>query len=84
MTNAAFASRSKLTGRKHKLRTKTVILFGGSFNPPHIGHFETAKHLQDILHADETWFLFSMNWQKNPANYAPLADRIRMGRIMAG
>ena len=62
---------------------KTVALFGGSFNPPHLGHFEMAKFIHETLKTDEVWFLFSVNWQKNPAHYASPNHRMEMGNILA-
>ncbi len=62
---------------------KKVALFGGSFNPPHPGHFEMAKYIYDSLGVDEVWFLFSQNWQKDPAQYASVEDRIEMANILA-
>ena len=61
---------------------KKIALFGGSFNPPHEGHFEAAKFLHETLKVDEVWFLFSMNWQKDPSKYASCEHRMEMGRIM--
>ena len=62
---------------------KKVALFGGSFNPPHMAHFEMAKAVHQALGVDEIWFLFTVNWQKDPRRYAPLAHRMAMGRILA-
>ncbi len=62
---------------------KKIALFGGSFNPPHPGHFEMAKYIYEILSVDEVWFLFSENWQKDSAEYAPAVHRMEMGRILA-
>lgn len=62
---------------------KTVAVFGGSFNPPHPGHFEMAQYVCDTLGIDEIWFQFSQNWQKDESQYAPLEDRMEMGRILA-
>jgi len=62
---------------------KTIALFGGSFNPPHPGHFETASFMQQTLGVDEVWFLFSMNAFKDPASYASSAHRIAMGELLA-
>lgn len=62
---------------------KTVLLFGGSFNPPHDGHFAIAHHIYKALHADEIWMMFSLNPLKDPAAYASIEHRMAMGRIMA-
>lgn len=35
----------------------TVILFGGTFDPPHIGHLAMAQLALEQTQADEVWFL---------------------------
>lgn len=62
---------------------KTIALFGGSFNPAHPGHFETAAYVHQALGVDEVWFMFSLNKLKNIATYAPLHHRMTMADIMA-
>lgn len=62
---------------------KTVLLFGGSFNPPHDGHFAIASHIFKALRADEVWMMYSLNRLKDPSLYAPIEHRMEMGRIMA-
>lgn len=62
---------------------KRIALFGGSFNSPHPGHFEMAKYIHQSLGVDEAWFLFSENWQKDPAKYESAKHRMEMGRILA-
>ncbi|MFA7276713.1 MAG: nicotinate (nicotinamide) nucleotide adenylyltransferase [Pseudobdellovibrionaceae bacterium] len=62
---------------------KQVALLGGSFNPPHPGHFDMAKYIYKTLSVDEVWFLFSTNWQKNPTLYAPVQERMAMGKLLA-
>ncbi len=61
---------------------KTVALFGGSFNPPHLGHFEMARYIYETLGVDEVWLLFSTNWQKDSNQYASVEHRMAMGRIL--
>ena len=63
--------------------TKTVAVLGGSFNPPHEGHFGMGLHLHKALNVDEVWMMFSVNRLKDPASYASLEHRMEMGRIMA-
>jgi len=62
---------------------KRVALLGGSFNPPHPGHFDMARIVHQTTGADEIWLLFSLNTEKDPADYAPLAHRMEMARLLA-
>lgn len=62
---------------------KTVALFGGSFNPPHDGHFAIGAHIHKALRADEIWMMFSINRLKDPSIYASIDHRMAMGRILA-
>lgn len=34
-----------------------ITLFGGTFDPPHLGHSKIARALLDLNLADEVWFL---------------------------
>jgi nicotinate-nucleotide adenylyltransferase len=61
----------------------SIALFGGSFNPPHEGHFEMAKHILEELNVNKVRFLFSNNWQKDPKQYASTKHRMAMGKILA-
>lgn len=45
---------------------KKVILFGGSFNPPHLGHLKLALNSLKFLNAHELWFI--------PTLKSPLKD----------
>lgn len=36
---------------------KRIGLFGGTFNPPHLGHMLFAQEAQVALHLDEIWFI---------------------------
>ncbi|MBI2066883.1 MAG: nicotinate-nicotinamide nucleotide adenylyltransferase [Deltaproteobacteria bacterium] len=38
-------------------KKKNVALFGGSFNPPHIGHLEIVKRVAKRKSIDEVWIL---------------------------
>ena len=62
---------------------KNVAILGGSFNPPHPGHFEMARYIQDTLAVDEVWLMFSMNRFKDSAAYAPIEHRLAMADILA-
>lgn len=60
-----------------------IGLYGGSFNPPHLGHYHVAKCAKDAIGADEIWMMVSPgNPLKYPATYAPLHDRLQMCNIM--
>ncbi|MBU0800752.1 MAG: nicotinate (nicotinamide) nucleotide adenylyltransferase [Alphaproteobacteria bacterium] len=62
---------------------KTVALFGGSFNPPHDGHFAIGDHIHKTLKTDEVWMMFSINRLKDPSIYASIDHRMNMARLMA-
>ncbi|SRR5258708_402850 len=59
-----------------------IALFGGRFDPPHIGHLQIARHTLEVLpNIDEVWYV--------PANthpWRPIAasgeDRLAMLRLM--
>lgn len=38
---------------------KKIGIFGGSFNPIHIGHLALANYLCEFSHLDEVWFMVS-------------------------
>jgi nicotinate-nucleotide adenylyltransferase len=63
--------------------SKTIAVLGGSFNPPHEGHLAMGKHIYETLGVDEIWMMFSVNRFKDPALYAPVAERMKMGEILA-
>ena len=63
--------------------TKTVALYGGSFNPPHEGHLSMASYVQKTLAVDETWMLFSQNPFKDAVVYPDVKHRINMATILA-
>lgn len=64
-------------------RRPVIAVYGGSFNPPHDGHFEVCTYIRDALGADRVILPFANNPFKDPASYAPLAHRIAMARLMA-
>lgn len=62
---------------------KTVLLYGGSFNPPHPAHFDTAAYLHGMMKPDEVWMMFSINRLKDSSAYESTAHRMAMGEILA-
>lgn len=67
----------------NSLKGKRIIVFGGSFNPPHIGHIETAKKLYEATKCDAVLFLFSQNRFKDKTVYAPTQHRKNMVDLIA-
>ncbi|MCL2562228.1 MAG: nicotinate (nicotinamide) nucleotide adenylyltransferase [Rikenellaceae bacterium] len=61
---------------------KNIILYFGSFNPPHNGHTAVARYVLEAGLCDELWFVVSPhNPLKNDAELACGADRLRMTEI---
>lgn len=64
---------------------RRVGIFGGSFNPPHLGHLAMATEARRRLDLSEVWMLVSpQNPLKPKKGMAPLAQRLAMCRAMAG
>lgn len=62
-------------------KRKTVI-FGGSFNPIHIGHTSLAAEVCSRGLADEVWFMVSpLNPHKVGSNLLPEEQRLRMVQL---
>jgi nicotinate-nucleotide adenylyltransferase len=59
-----------------------VALFGGSFNPPHVGHQLAALYVLETAAVDELWLVpaFQHPFDKP---LAPFADRFRMCELLA-
>lgn len=59
-----------------------VAIFGGSFNPPHVGHQLVALYVLETAVVDELWFVPC--W-KHPFDKAleAFADRLRMCELAA-
>jgi nicotinate-nucleotide adenylyltransferase len=59
-----------------------VALFGGSFNPPHLGHQLLAMSVLETRPIDELWFVpcFKHPFEKS---LAPFAHRLAMCRLAA-
>lgn len=56
-----------------------VGLYGGSFNPIHIGHLRTAIEVRATLGLDATWLVPAHEPpHKDPADIAPADDRLAM------
>ena len=61
-----------------------IGLFGGSFNPPHLGHLHLAEVLQQTLMLDKVLLIPAKKPpHKSDKAYAPAEDRLKMCQIMA-
>ncbi len=57
-----------------------IGLFGGSFNPIHIGHVSLARQLAEAASLDEVWLLVSPQNPLKPAG-SLLADNLRLEMV---
>ncbi len=63
---------------------KQAGIFGGSFNPPHLGHLHLADSIHDALDLDTVILVPAKQPpHKTAAAYAPPEDRLAMCRILA-
>lgn len=61
-----------------------IGLFGGSFNPPHLGHLHLADVLHRELDLDEVRLIpAKIPPHKSADHYAPADDRLAMCQLMA-
>lgn len=57
-------------------------IFGGSFNPIHNGHIALARHIMQLDHLDEMWFMVSpLNpFKRGDSTLRPDAERLALTR----
>ena len=61
---------------------KHIALYGGSFNPPHMGHQFTLLYLLSCTKHDEIWLL-PANDHPFGKQMAPFENRVEMCRLLA-
>jgi len=61
---------------------KKVAIFGGSFNPPHIGHRELIEFIRDSFSCDEIWLMPSGD-RRDKTIEINSEHRLEMARIFA-
>lgn len=63
-----------------------LAIFGGTFDPPHLGHLAFAKAALAALQPDRlVWMPAGIPWQKPDQRMAPAAQRVAMiERLIAG
>ncbi len=71
--------RSKFVESSNALEIKRIGIFGGTFNPPHIGHLILAETAADNLELDRVYFVPAANPpHKLGMPRAPVEDRVNM------
>ncbi len=66
----------ELTGYQH------ILIFGGSFDPPHRGHIQLPQHVKKIIHADAILYIPAGNApHKQHLKQTPAKHRLAMIRL---
>ncbi len=58
-----------------------IILFGGAFNPPHLGHLIVIQQALELIEADQLWLLPD-NIGSFGKDLAPTHHRIEMSKLL--
>ncbi|MBK7823109.1 MAG: adenylyltransferase/cytidyltransferase family protein [Tessaracoccus sp.] len=77
--------------------TRTIAIYGGSFDPPHVGHLLVAAHVLATQPIDVLWFVpththmlgkpltaFAHRFEMTRRLTAPLQRRTRVRQALAG
>ncbi len=56
-------------------------LFGGTFDPIHLGHLVLAEQCREACKLDAVWFVVAGSPPHKPGDRTPVADRLEMVRI---
>jgi len=56
-------------------------LFGGTFDPIHLGHLILAEACREACALDRVWFVVAGSPPHKPGGRTPVADRLEMARI---
>lgn len=59
-----------------------IVLFGGAFNPPHIGHLLIAQQTLDFTDADEVWFLPNYGQHPSKPDVASFEHRLAVTKLL--
>ncbi len=59
-----------------------IGLFGGVFNPPHLGHLMITQQVLDYMDIEEIWFVPNYGQQPPKPDVAAVADRLAMTKLL--
>lgn len=59
-----------------------IGIFGGVFNPPHIGHIQIAEQVLDFTEIEEIWYLPNYGQLPPKPNVALVTDRLAMTKLI--
>lgn len=60
-----------------------IGLFGGVFNPPHLGHLMIAQQVLDYTDIEEVWFIPNYGQQPPKQGVASAGDRLAMTTLLS-
>ena len=64
---------------------RRIGVFGGTFDPPHVGHLVTAVNVRHALDLDVVLLVVASDpWQKSHRELTPAADRLAMVEAAVG
>jgi nicotinate-nucleotide adenylyltransferase len=74
-----------LLARKQPPRSERIGIFGGTFDPPHIGHVAAARAVLEAVALDRLLLVVANDpWQKSPTRtITPAEDRFAMAQALA-
>lgn len=80
LLRSGFVSSSKHRPGKQPSAAQRIGLFGGTFDPPHVGHLVTAVNVRHALNLDVVILMVNnVPWQKEGSRQiTPAADRLAM------
>jgi nicotinate-nucleotide adenylyltransferase len=59
-----------------------IGLFGGVFNPPHVGYLMVAQQILEYTDIEEIWFLPNRGQHPVKSGVASVEDRLAMARLL--
>jgi nicotinate-nucleotide adenylyltransferase len=61
--------------------TMRLGIFGGTFDPIHVGHLILAEQCREVCALDKVWFMVAGSPPHKPDARAPVSHRLEMARI---